>query len=90
MEANIMNFLASCAMAQSWGMEELSFVSHENGVLEMEGNYSLQLHDEGWGHYPSKEDFAVAKAAWDGKGDWPFKPVVVYDDCRNILFEAGY
>lgn len=28
MEANVVNFMAACAMAQSWGMEELSFVSH--------------------------------------------------------------
>ena len=90
MEANVLNFLAACAMAHDWGMEELSFISHADGTLEMEGNYSLKLHDAGWGGYPSQQDFAAAKAAWDSKGPWPFKPTVVYDDSRNILFEAGY
>lgn len=49
MEANVLNFLAACAMAHDWGMEELSFISHADGTLEMEGNYSLKLHDAGWG-----------------------------------------
>jgi len=56
----------------------------------MEGNYSLLQGDHGWGSYPSKADFEAAQAAWEVKGPWPFKPVVVYDDCRNIIFEAGY
>lgn len=90
MEANVINFLASCAMAQSWGMEELSFILHDDNTLEMEGNYSLRLGDDGWGTFPSQADFAAAQDVMKAEGPWPFKPVVVYDDCRNILFEAGY
>lgn len=87
---NLMLFLASCAMAQSWGMEELSFILHDDESLEMEGNYSIRPNDNGWGVYPSKEDFETAQAAWEGNGAWPFKPTVVYNGRREIIFEAGY
>lgn len=88
MENNATNFLAACAMAQDWGREELSFIAHENGELEMEWNYSLFSND--WGILPSKEDFAVVESMKGKVMPWPFKPTVVYDDNRNIIFEAGY
>ena len=91
MKTNLILFLASCAMAQSWGMEELSFILHDDDTLEMEGNYSLHLGDNGWGTYPSQQDFAVAKSVWEAEATpWPFKPAVIYNDRREIVFEAGY
>ena len=91
MKNNSLNFLASCAMAQDWGMEALAFVAHENGQLEMEGNYALHSSSNlDWGVLPSKKDFEIAKSMKGRKMAWPFKPVVVYDDRRNIIFEAGY
>lgn len=88
MEANILNLIAACVMVQEWGMEELSFILYPNGYLEMEGNYSLR--DDGWGVYPSQQDFETAKATLVAEGPWPFKPTVLYGEHRRILFEAGY
>lgn len=90
MEATMLNLIAACVMAQGWGMEELSFILYPNGYLEMEGNYSLKLHDDGWGMFPSQHDFAVAKSVLEGDDPWPFKPTVLYGAHRKILFEAGY
>ena len=56
----------------------------------MEGNYSLRLGDDGWGTFPSQADFAAAQNAWNAEGPWPFKPTVVYNGRREIIFEAGY
>ena len=88
MENNSTNFLAACAMANNWGMEELSFIAHEDGTLEMEGNYSLS--SDGWGVLPSPKDFETAKSMKGKVMVWPFKPVVVYNHRREIVFEAGY
>lgn len=60
MEANILNLIAACVMAQEWGMEELSFILYPNGYLEMEGNYSLR--DDGWG------GLSLSARLRDGKG----------------------
>ena len=91
MEFTPLNLIAACVMASDWGVKELSFIIHENGFMEMEGNYCPRSDSNlDWGIYPTEKDFEMAKMAWVKKGPWPFKPTVVYDHNRHIVFEAGY